>query len=237
MNPALLQLKRGAANLGVALPPRAVAQFETYLRELTVWRRRLNLTATATPQAVISLHFVDSLLPLSVVDFPQAARVADIGSGAGFPGLPIKIARPDLRVTLLEGSSRRVAFLEHIGRVLGLKDLAVVWGRAEGLGRQPEYRERFDIVLSRAAARTGVTIELCLPFAAVPGTVVLFKGPSAGPEVASARALIERLGGALTEVRAKSLPGTDRSRLVVVIQKKSHCGAEYPRSPTRLGRL
>jgi len=237
VNPALLQLERAAVDIGVALPPGAVAQFETYLRELAVWRRRLNLTAAATPQAVISLHFVDSLLPLSVVDFPQAARVADVGTGGGFPGLPIKIVRPDLRVTLIEGSSRRVAFLEHMGRVLGLTDLAVVWGRAESLGRQAEYRERFDVVLSRAAARAGVTVELCLPFAAVPGTLVLFKGPNAGPEIAAAGPLIERLGGVLTEARAMSLPGTDRSRLVVVIQKKSPCGAEYPRIPTRLGRL
>jgi len=236
VNPALLQLERAAGEMGVALPPDALARFEAYLRELLVWRRRINLTAATTPQAVVSLHFIDSLLPLSFVDFPRLARVADVGSGGGFPGLPTKIVRPDLRVTLIEASTRRVAFLEHVGRVLELTDLTVVWGRAEVLGRAIEHRERFDIVLSRAAARAGAAAELCLPFARVGGTVVLLKGPRAGPELEAARPLIERLGGALSETEVMSLPTTDQARLVAVVKKRSPCGEEYPRSATRLGR-
>ncbi len=236
MNPALRQLERAADDMGVALPPGALGCFEAYLHELMVWRGRINLTAATTPQAVVSLHFIDSLLPLSLVDFPRLARVADVGSGGGFPGLPTKIVRPDLRVTLIEASTRRVAFLEHVGRVLELTDLTVAWGRAEVLGRAIEHRERFDIVLSRAAARAGAAAELCLPFARVGGTVILLKGPKAGPELAAARPLIERLGGALSATEVMSLPTTNQSRLVATIKKGRPCGEEYPRSAPRLGR-
>ena len=235
MNPALAQLERAAAEMRLALPPRALDCFEVYLDEVLSWRHRINLTAASTAQDLVSLHFVDSLLPLSFLEFPPNARVADIGSGAGFPGVPLKIVRPDLRLTLIEASRRRVAFLEHLRASLGYPDIEVVWGRAEVLGRQAEFREAFGVVLSRAAARAGVAAELCLPLAAISGVVVLLKGADAHSEIAAANPLIERLGGRLEASETRHLPTTDRWRLLAVIRKVRPCGPEFPRNVRHLG--
>lgn len=236
MNPALTQLERAAAEMRLALTPEALGRFEALLEEVLAWRRRINLTGACAPRDLISLHFIDSLLPLTSVEFPPNGRIADVGSGAGFPGLPIKIVRPDLRVTLIEATSRRVAFLEHLRGSLGLPDVDVVWGRAEAVARKAEFREVFAVVLSRAAARTAGAAELCLPFAAVGGAVVLLKGPNAEPEIAAAMPLIRALGGHLEASGIRRLPTTDRRRLLAVIRKVCPCDPKFPRSTGRLGR-
>lgn len=236
MRTALAQLERAAGAMGLTLPAGALEQYGWFLREVLEWRRRINLTGAASAGDLIAFHVVDSLLPLAVVNIRRGAALADIGSGAGFPGVPVKIARPDLGVALVEASRRRVAFLEHVVRGLNLDGLRVVGARAEALARQPEFRERFDVVISRALARTGVSVELCLPLAAPGGTVVLLKGPSAARELAEVRPLIERLGGELEPPRMRALPTTDRARLVAVIAKRRPTGAEFPRRRGRLGR-
>lgn len=236
MSAPLAQLEHVAGAMGLTLPPGAIAQYEVFLREVIKWRRRLNLTGAASIPDLIALHVVDSLLPLAVVNIPRSAALADVGSGAGFPGVPIKIARPDLRTTLVEASRRRVAFLEHLVRVLGVDGLTVIGARAEILGRLAEYRERFDVVISRAVARAAVSVELCLPLAAPGGLVLLLKGPSARAELTAAAPLIERLGGTLQPPEIRALPTTNRQRLVAVILKRRTTGAEFPRSHGRLGR-
>lgn len=236
MKSALSRLERAAGAMGLALPPGALDQCEALLKELLVWRRRMNLTSAATADALVTLHFVDSLIPLTVVKIPQGGRLADVGSGAGFPGLPMKIARPDLDVTLIEATNRRAAFLEHAVRVLRVQGVTVALGRAEDLGRRAEYRERFDAVVSRAVGRAGVGVELCLPLAAEGGVVVLLKGPRAREELAAARPLIERMGGALEEIAIANLPLTGQRRLIAVISKQRPIAPEYPRRGARLGR-
>lgn len=236
MRAALAHLERAAGSMGLALPTGALDQYEVFLRQVIEWRRRINLTGAASIADLVALHVVDSLLPLAVVSVPRGATLADVGAGAGFPGVPIKIARPDLRTTLVEASRRRVAFLEHIVRVLNLGGLTVVQARAETLGRHPGYREHFDVVVSRAVARAATSAELCLPLAAIGGTVLLLKGPSAATELAEARPLIHRLGGMLETPEIHALPTTDRKRLVAVIVKIRRTAAEFPRRPSRLGR-
>lgn len=236
MSAALAQLERAAGAMGLALPPGALKQYETFLRAVIEWRRRINLTGATSLADLVALHVIDSLLPLSVVSVPRGAALADVGSGAGFPGVPIKIARPDLRTTLVESSRRRVAFLEHVVRVLNVQGLTVTEARAETLARLVECRERFDVVVSRAVARAAISAELCLPLAALGGTVLLLKGPSAVRELIEAGQLIERLGGALKTPVIRALPTTDRRRLVAVIEKRRPTGAEFPRSHRHLGR-
>jgi 16S rRNA (guanine527-N7)-methyltransferase len=235
VNPALASLERAAGEMRLSLPPGALERFDRYISEVLTWRRRINLTGASTALSLVALHFVDSLLPLAALEFPRGSRVADVGSGAGFPGLPIKIARPDLRVTLVEASSRRVAFLEHVRQALDLPDLEIVWGRAEDVAHQPEFRERFGVVLSRAAARASAAAELCLPFAALDGRVALLKGPGAVKELASAAPLIDRLGGMPEPLTMMHLPGTGQVRLLAVIKKVRPTGAGFPRRPPRLG--
>jgi 16S rRNA (guanine527-N7)-methyltransferase len=232
----LERLERAAGALGLALPPGALAHYAIYLREIERWRRRINLTAASTEQDLVDLHVVDSLLPLSVVTVPRDARLADVGSGAGFPGVPIMIARPDLRITLVEASSRRAAFLEHVARTLGISGLTVSVGRAEVLGRAPQYREQFDVVVSRATARAAVMAELCLPLAAVAGMAVLLKGPGGIREMIEARPLVERLGGAVEAIEVRSLPTVARMRVIAILRKRAPCSPEYPRPAAQLGR-
>lgn len=237
MNPALSELESGAAALGLRVSPEALVAFDHYLDELLAWRSRLNLTAASSPQDLVRLHFLDSLLVLAAAALPVACRVADVGSGAGFPGLPLKITRPDLRVTLIEASRRRVAFLEHVREALDLSDLAVVWARAEELAHRPAHREAFQAVVTRAAAAIGASAELCLPLVEVGGVAVLLRGPRASGEARAVWGLVEALGGTIEVCQVIVLPGTDRKRAALVVRKTRPSPLAFPRQGRSLGRF
>lgn len=235
MNPALSSLEAASKAIGVDLGPLAMSQFERYLREMLAWRDRLNLTAARDAREIALLHFLDSLLAIGAHNLPRGSRVVDVGSGAGLPGIPVKIARPDVVLTLVESSRRRVAFLEHLCTVLGMADVEVAWARAEVLARNPAYRESFDCALERAVAAVSVAAELCLPLVAVGGAAVLLKGPSAVPEVEKAARLIAALGGRAWKCEVRELPATDRRRVAVVLHKAGHTPREFPRRRPRIG--
>jgi 16S rRNA (guanine527-N7)-methyltransferase len=228
-------LKAASQGIGVDLGPLALERFERYLEEILAWKERLNLTGARGANEIVRLHFLDSLLALTVHDIRPGSRVVDVGSGAGFPGVPLKIARPDIVLTLVESSRRRVAFLEHLRTVLEMPDLDVAWARAEALARNPEYRESFGCALERAVAAVGLAAELCLPLVAVGGAAVLLKGPSAAPEVEAASLLIAALGGSTGKCERMSLPGTDRRRVAVVLHKKANTPLQFPRPRRRMG--
>lgn len=232
----LAQLHAAASGLGVPLDERALARFDRYLGEILHWRRRINLTSASDAAQVISLHFVDALLALSVCDFPERCRVADVGSGAGLPGIPIKIARPHLHLTLIEASRRRVAFLEHVRVATGLDDLEIEWARAEEFGRREERREEYDRSVERATARLSVAAELCLPLVRPGGAAVFLKGPRVLGELEKARPLIAAVGGEIAHSEVRTLPTADRQRAIVVINKVARTPSGYPRSAGRLGR-
>jgi 16S rRNA (guanine527-N7)-methyltransferase len=181
---ALTPLLEGAAELGLELPPEAEARFMRHIDELSRWSDRLNLTAIGAKEDIVRRHFLESLALLATVPFPAGSSVLDVGSGAGFPGMPIKVARPDLAVTLLDSSRRRIAFLEHLRRALDLEDVQVVWGRAEDLARAAGRREAFSCVVARAVAPPMTTLELCIPFVMPGGFAAIMIGPRAESEVA-----------------------------------------------------
>lgn len=168
--------------------------------------------------------------------FPDRCDVVDVGSGAGFPGVPIKIARPDLHVTLIEASRRRVAFLEHVRNILVLDNLRVEWGRAEVLARQRGFREAFTITVERAVARLAVSVELCLPLLRVDGQAVLLKGPAVLGELRVAEPLIGVLGGSVENVTRRVLPDGEHESVVVVLRKRTPTPVGFPRAAKRLGR-
>lgn len=235
MNPALISLKAASQGIGVDLGPLALERFERYLREILAWKDRLNLTGARGANEIVLLHFLDSLLALAVHGIPSGSRVVDVGSGAGFPGVPVKIARPDVVLTLVESSRRRVAFLEHLRTVLDMADVEIACARAEALARNPAYRESFGCALERAVAAVGLAAELCLPLVAVGGAAVLLKGPSAAPEVEAASPLIAALGGRAEKREVLSLPGTDRHRVAIVLYKDASTPMEFPRRRPRMG--
>jgi 16S rRNA (guanine527-N7)-methyltransferase len=239
VNPALLNLNEGAAALGLKLTDLAVERFGWYLDELLRWKTRLNLTAARTAEDIVRRHLIDSLLVAAAVPLRPGASLVDVGSGAGFPGLPLKILRPDLEVVLIESARRRVAFLERMEQVLGAPGLRVAWGRAEELAHRDEFREAFDYAVERAAARTAVSVELCLPFVRAGGAAVLLKGVAAVSEVRQCHSLVRALGGDVDPEALDdptSLPGSDGKRIALVIKKVGPTPGRFPRRGPRIGR-
>ena len=226
-------LKSGAAALGVSLDDSQVEQFRLYHRELVSWNSRTNLTAVIEWSEVRTRHVLDSLSAAAAIpeDILRGGVAVDVGSGAGFPGLALKIAFPDLDVTLIDSTSKKTAFLRHVSRQLGLDGVVVLTGRAEDLAHRSDLREGFDIVLSRAVARLPVLAELTLPFCRVGGLTVLHKGAGARDEVADARFAIDSLGAAVKEVRVVRVEGGSRRAMLVVLDKLRATLPHYPRRP------
>ena len=227
-------LTRGAAELGIRLDGMQLAQFHRYHREIVDWNGRVNLTSVTGWEEVQTRHFVDSLtvitaLPKAVLS--SGGRVLDVGSGAGLPGLPLKIAFPDLRMTLMDATAKKTAFLEHVTRVLKLDDVEVCTGRAETLAHDPGHRESYDAVLARAVARLPVLAELCLPFCLPGGIVVAQKGAGIDDEILEAQDAVEAMGGALRDVKEVAARGLGEGRVLVVLDKTRPTPEAFPRRP------
>ncbi|MFN8474570.1 MAG: 16S rRNA (guanine(527)-N(7))-methyltransferase RsmG [Anaerolineae bacterium] len=220
-----------AAARGIALTPAQLAQFETYYHELIEWNSRFNLTRITDYTAVSVQHFLDSLMPLALCSaaFPEGGRVVDVGSGAGLPGVALKIARPDLRLTLTDAVGKKVRFLDHLIERLGLAETTAVHARAEDMGRDSAYRGAFDVAVARAVADMAVLAEYLLPLVRVGGVVIAQKGSRAEDEVDQARAAISTLGGAAARLAEYTLPGLDAPRSLVIITKARKTPDAYPR--------
>lgn len=222
------ELSGAAGLIGQALDEGQIAQLARHLDLIAEWNRRAHLTSIIEPAKAARVHVVDSLLCLRA-GLPPHAAVIDIGSGAGFPGIPLKIARPDLVVTLLETATRKAAFLELAAAEVHIV-ISVVEMRAERAGQDPTWRERFDVAVARAVAPLPVLCELVLPFIRVGGKAVLLKGPSVADEVAGGSHAAEFLGGKHLQVAPVQLPGGAR-RAIVTIEKTALTPASYPRRP------
>lgn len=199
------ELRRGAEQYGIALTGEMLGQFERYREMLLEWNTKMNLTAITDRREIEIKHFLDSLLLLRTVEVPQGARLIDVGTGAGFPGVALKIARPDLRLTLLDSLQKRVGFLREVSGALGQENLCV-HGRAEELGRKVDFREQYDLATARAVAALPALCEYCLPFVRVGGFFVALKGPEVEGEVALAQRAIGLLGGRVEAVEQFELP-------------------------------
>ncbi|MBE3558855.1 MAG: 16S rRNA (guanine(527)-N(7))-methyltransferase RsmG [Ktedonobacteraceae bacterium] len=206
-----------------------LAQFAHYCRELLEWNTRFNLTAIKDPQEVWIRHFLDSLSLLTVYDRPEA-RVLDIGSGAGFPGIPLKIVRPAWHITLLEATGKRVTFLRHIVETLQLEHVTCVQGRAEELAHRPEYRGAFDLVTARAVASLAQLLEYAAPFTRVGGVIIFPKKGELAAELAQGKRAAHRVGAVLQNDAPVNLPGLADGRRLLVWEQQQMCPQQYPRS-------
>ncbi len=227
-------LSESARMMGLTLNEEHLRAFEIYYRELTAWNEKFNLTAITDYEQVQIKHFLDSLTCLLAVRSPQSevrGRAIDIGAGAGFPGLPLKIVCPGLQLTLLEATGKKVGFLEHIVSRLGLEGVEVIKGRAEEMGRDAAHRERYDTALARAVAELPVLVEYALPFCKLGGLFVAQKGADGDTEAQAAEEAITTLGGVLRRIVHLELPTLAEPRSLVVIEKIAPTPEKYPRRP------
>lgn len=215
--------------LGISLFEKQLDQFETYYSLLVEWNEKMNLTGITERGAVYEKHFYDSLTLANVVDFLEVTSVADIGSGAGFPSIPVAIAFPHLRVTIVDSLAKRIRFLEEVASQLGLTKVNPIHGRAEDVARLNVHRDQYDIVTARAVARLAVLNEFCLPFVRVGGTFVAMKGTDLSGEIADSKYSIDKLNGKLVRVEQMRLPSEGSERHLVIIEKTNATPAVYPR--------
>ena len=223
------EVRRAAAEFGMPLTEEQTEQFSLYYSLLLEWNQKMNLTAIIEPREVAVKHIVDSLTAFDESLFREGVRAIDVGAGAGFPGLVLKIWFPSLKLILLDSLQKRVGFLETAVSVLGFKDVVCVHGRAEEAGRRKEYRECFDLAFSRAVARLSVLAEYALPFVRVGGALLALKGARYAEEMEEAEQAAQLLGGGKPTAKVVKLPGLDDGRAIVRIDKKRPTPKAYPR--------
>ncbi len=205
-------------------------KFEKYFELLLDWNEKINLTAITEEYDVVTKHFLDSLMCVKSDVLSDGASVIDVGTGAGFPAIPLKIANSGLKVTLLDSLAKRLNFLNEVIAELELTDITTVHARAEDGGRDAALREKFDVAVSRAVANLSTLSELCLPFVKVGGYFVSMKGPNAEEEIATAKNAIKILGGKIERVVPYDIPTTDLQHNLVIIKKVAPIPQKYPRS-------
>ncbi len=227
-------LNSGAEKLGLQLNSRQLEQFYIYYQELIDWNQRVNLTSITEFREVQIKHFLDSLTVILAFKQPmvgEGLRLIDVGTGAGFPGLPIRIVLPGVKLVLLEATGKKAAFLHHVKQVLGLDDIEIVVGRAEEVAHKARYREKFDIVLSRAVAPLATLAELTLPFCTIGGSFIAQKKMVSELEVSQATKAISMLGGSRLRVKRIELGELSDERYLVIVDKIAPTPEQYPRRP------
>lgn len=234
MNYNLEKFEKGLKNLNISLSEKQMEQFLTYYEFLVETNKVMNLTAITEFEEVIEKHFLDSLSLYQIYDLSKESKILDLGTGAGFPGIPLKIAFPEIQLVLADSLNKRIKFLQEVIEKLGLEKVEAVHARAEELARNKQYREQFDLCVSRAVANLSSLSEYCIPFVRVDGKFISYKSGEIEEEVNQAKKAIFMLGGKITDVYKFDL--YEQKRSFVVIEKKKKTPGTYPRkagTPTK----
>lgn len=215
--------------LGIRLSERQKEQFDRYYELMTEWNKVMNLTGITEREEVDIKHFADSLTLVRINDMQNIHSMIDVGTGAGFPGIPIKIMYPHIRVVLLDSLNKRLNFLNEVIAQLGLEEISTLHGRAEDHARNEQYREQFDLCVSRAVANLSTLCEYCIPFVKPGGCFISYKGSDADEEIRKAAKAAELLGGKISRTDRFTLPETDIGRVLIQIDKIKSTPKKYPR--------
>lgn len=227
-------LIESSMELGVELDEKKISCFIRYMELLKEWNQKINLTAITEDEEIVKKHFVDSISILQSGVIKEQMSIIDVGTGAGFPGIPMKIIMPSLNITLLDSLNKRIIYLNDVISQLQLEGIKTVHARAEELSRNKEHREKYDIAVARAVANLNMLTEYCLPYVKTGGYFIAMKGPSVNEEIEGARNAIGTLGGKLEKVIDINLPGEDMNHKLVLVKKEKHTGEKYPRKYSQI---
>lgn len=219
------------AEKGIELSPRQLKQFQLYFETLVEWNEKMNLTAITDKEEVYLKHFFDSISAAFYFDFHSVESICDVGAGAGFPSIPIKICFPHLHVSIVDSLNKRITFLNHLADVLELENVTFYHDRAETFGQNSKHREKYDLVTARAVARMSVLSELCIPLAKVGGHFLAMKASSAQDEMKVAKKAITTFGGLIQKTEKMVLPFEESERNIIIIEKVKPTAKKYPRKP------
>lgn len=225
------QFLQALKHKGIELDNTQKNQFNMYYESLVEWNGKMNLTAITDKPSVYLKHFYDSISAAFFIDFSKSKTICDVGAGAGFPSIPLKICYPNLEVTIVDSLNKRIGFLENLVEIINLKNVEFVHARAEDFGQNPLYREKFDIVTARAVARLSVLAELCVPLVKKNGVFVSMKGAAAEDELVDAEKALSVLGAKLFEEHSFKLPEEDSERNIFIFDKIKSTPKKYPRKP------
>lgn len=223
------KIENNLQKIGMKLDDIKIRQFDEYYRMLVEWNKVMNLTGITEYEDVWEKHYIDSLSIVKIQNMDLFEKLIDVGTGAGFPGIPLKIAFPHLKVTLLDSLNKRIHFLNAVIDRLELKDIYTIHGRAEDYAKQETYREQYDVCVSRAVANLATLSEYCLPYVKIGGMFIPYKSGDIDDEIVDSEKAVNILGGKLLKVEKFELPGTDIGRSLVQIEKVKNTGNKYPR--------
>ncbi|EKQ57777.1 MULTISPECIES: 16S rRNA (guanine(527)-N(7))-methyltransferase RsmG [unclassified Clostridium] len=220
---------QASEDVGIQLSKEQFEKFTDYMKLLQEWNEKINLTAIIEDEEIIKKHFIDSIKSFKRVEIKNAGNLIDVGTGAGFPGLPIAIMKEDIKVTLLDSLNKRINFLNTVITTLGLSNVTTIHSRAEDGARDSKLREKFDVATSRAVANMSVLSEFCLPYVRVGGSFIALKGPAVEQEINQSLNAIKILGGELANICEVHIEGTELRHNLVVVKKVKECPKVYPR--------